>query len=368
MLAVSVAAPVTMMLLAASDQLSGIVSAAAGNAGTHFLKAAGLFAGGLTLVARSPFLAFAVGLLTVGGAVALWIELLMREAAVYVIVLMLPLAFSALVWPARRVWALRAVEVLMALILAKFAIVAVLSLGGTALSASAGTLTVTGLLAGVVLLVMGAFTPWALLRLLPLAELASGAAGSLRGGGRTVASTVHGVDMAADWGKDWATTATMQMRDQLRSAAAPDAGPNGARADASATPGVGERPDLFPAQKPTDQGSAAPKTEHETAGSSQPLLDGEPSTQAPLDGEPSSRPSERLPGMGAMWQAPDMSWRPLTLGLEEGWPPPALWPRGGHTPQARTPATQTPVNAGGDGGAADEHDAVPSPQEPGGGL
>ena len=56
----------------------------------------------------------------------LWLELLMREAAVYVIVLMLPLVFAALVWPARRVWAVRAVELLVALILSKFAIVAVL--------------------------------------------------------------------------------------------------------------------------------------------------------------------------------------------------------------------------------------------------
>jgi hypothetical protein len=31
-----------------------------------------------------------------------------------------------------------------------------------------------------------------------------------------------------------------------------------------------------------------------------------------------------------MWQAPDWSWRPLTLGLEDGWPPPELWPEGSH--------------------------------------
>ena len=48
---------------------------------------------------------------------------------------MLPLAFAALVWPARRIWAIRAVEVLVALILSKFVIVAVLSLGGAALGA-----------------------------------------------------------------------------------------------------------------------------------------------------------------------------------------------------------------------------------------
>ena len=116
----------------------------------------------------------------VGAAFALWIELLMREAAVYVIVLMLPLAFAAMVWPARRIWAVRAVELLVALILSKFAIVAVLSLGGAALSSGADHGSVTGSMAGAVLIMLAAFSPWALLRLIPLAELASGAAGTLR--------------------------------------------------------------------------------------------------------------------------------------------------------------------------------------------
>src|SRR5207253_10595610 len=129
-------------------------------------------AAGLTAITVSPFLVFLIGLFPIGASFALWIELLVREAAVYVIVLMLPLAFAALVWPARRIWAIRAVEILVALILSKFLIVAVLSLGGAALSQSFLT-SISGMLAGFVLLTMGALTPWALLRLLPLGEIAS---------------------------------------------------------------------------------------------------------------------------------------------------------------------------------------------------
>src|ERR1700732_2611210 len=92
---------------------------------------------------------------------------------------MLPLAFAALVWPARRIWAIRAVELLIALILSKFAIVAVLTLGSAALGHSSWT-GVSGQLVGLVLLLLGVFTPWALLELLPPHELASGAVGSLR--------------------------------------------------------------------------------------------------------------------------------------------------------------------------------------------
>ena len=101
---------------------------------------------------------------------------MVRAAAVYVIVLMLPLAFAAFVWPARRVWAVRSVELLVALILSKFVIVAVLSLGGAAFSQSVHH-SVAGMLAGVALLALAGFAPWALLRLLPMTELASAAAG-----------------------------------------------------------------------------------------------------------------------------------------------------------------------------------------------
>jgi hypothetical protein len=174
MLAVGVAAPITMLLLAASDEMSSIVASASGNAGGTFLGHVSTLA-----VASNPFVAFFVALLTVSGAVTLWLELLVREAAVYVIVLMLPLFFAALVWPARRIWAVRAVELLIALVLSKFAIVAVLELGGAALE-HAAALSITSLLAGLTLVLLAAFSPWALLRLLPLHELASAAAAGMR--------------------------------------------------------------------------------------------------------------------------------------------------------------------------------------------
>jgi hypothetical protein len=179
MLAIGVAGPVTMLLLSASDELSAIVSSASGHADGSFLAHAGVFAGAVGGAALSPFVTFFVALLTVAATLTLWLELLIREAAVYVIVLMLPLFFAALVWPARRVWAVRAVELLVALIMSKFAIVAVLALGGAALD-HAASFSVTSLLAGLTLVLLAAFSPWALLRLLPLHEMASAAAGGMR--------------------------------------------------------------------------------------------------------------------------------------------------------------------------------------------
>jgi len=201
MLAVGIAAPVTTLLLASSDGMSAAISSAAGNSGGHFLERAGLQLAGLAAISRSPFIAFLVGLFTAAGTLTLWFELLMRDAAVYVIVLMLPVLFAALVWPARRVWAIRATELLVALILSKFAIVAVLALGGAALSHGAGGLA--GLLAGLVLVMLGAFAPWALLRLLPLHELASGAVGSLRGEARPAMRAGTLSEIVADDGDHW---------------------------------------------------------------------------------------------------------------------------------------------------------------------
>jgi hypothetical protein len=243
MLAIAVAAPLTMLLLAATDELCVFISSAAGDASAHFLAKAGVLIGGLTALTSSPFLAVLVGLFMIGAAFALWIELLVREAAVYVIVLMLPLAFAAMVWPARRVWAVRAVELLVALIFSKFAIVAVLSLGGAAISSGADHGSVTAVMAGAVLILLAAFSPWVLLRMIPLAELASGAAGTLR-------AELGRANLAAGdaWAgaHEWSDIVTAAMRrDAADGGADPGgagsggAGPGGAGSGGAATGGAG---------------------------------------------------------------------------------------------------------------------------------
>jgi len=209
MLAIAIAAPLTTLLLAACDQLCSFISAAAGQASAHLLSRIGIAAAGSAALG-SPFLAFLVALFLIATAFTLWVELLLREAAVYVVVLMLPLGFAAFVWPARRIWVIRGLELLVALILSKFAIVAVLSLGGAAVS-SAGNLT--GLMAGAVLILLAAFSPWVLLRLIPLAELASGAVGPLRG--ELAAIRPHETRSAgrAARGEDWIRRASEMQRE-----------------------------------------------------------------------------------------------------------------------------------------------------------
>jgi hypothetical protein len=201
MLAVGVAAPLTGLLLAGSDELSTIVSSASGHEGANFLGHVGALATLVSGASGTVFLSFFIAVFTIAAAITLWLELLIRQAAVYVIVLMLPLFFAAMVWPARRIWAARAVELLVALILAKFAIVAVLGLGGAALGHTPLP-GVGSLLAGTTLVLLAAFSPWAMLRLLPLHELAGAAVGGLRPHGATPVQAAdaraHGTTDAAE--------------------------------------------------------------------------------------------------------------------------------------------------------------------------
>jgi hypothetical protein len=293
LLAVSIAAPLTTLLLAAADQTSNAVSAAAGNAGVRFLRQAGVETIGLSAVARSPFLVFMVALLTSAATIALWIELLMRDAAVYVVVLMLPLAFAALVWPARRVWALRSVELLVALILSKFAIVAVLALGAGALGQSAGG---AGMLIGLVLVLLAAFSPWALVRLLPLAELASGAAGYLAGGLDRVQRTHEKAEPKAGAASEWAGSVVATMRRQARdtdavapaNAAAPADAADGA--DAAAPADAADGADAGVPGDAWDPAAAAPADASEGAadareGAAGGRADADPSADADRPGD-----------------------------------------------------------------------------------
>jgi hypothetical protein len=318
---VSIAAPLIMLLLAASDEMSAIVSSAAGGDGGRFLGRTGATFGLLSVADHSPFLLFLLGLLTAAAAIALWIELLMREAAVYIVVLMLPLAFAAMVWPARRVWAVRTAELLVALILSKFAIVAVLALGAAALGHSDGG---GGMLMGLVLVTLAAFSPWALLRMLPLAELASGAAGHLHpeiGRLGRVFGQNEGLALA---GAEWAGTVVSGMRRQALDAAEATggSGEGAGGADGTADGARAEAEKLADAAATTD-GPAADATESADVAFADGSADGATeaageamaSAVASMNGHDAPRRdrvrAERASNLPHPFSADDLSWGPI---------------------------------------------------------
>ncbi|MHB1930753.1 MAG: hypothetical protein ACYDEN_08575 [Acidimicrobiales bacterium] len=118
-----------------------------------------------------PIVQCAVAGLILLGAVALWMELLLRSAAVYLSVFFLPLALAALLWPAVAPALRRFVEVLAALVLAKLLVVGALAVGSAALEAGPSGGVDSAVTAAVVLLI-AAFAPFAVLRLVPVVETA----------------------------------------------------------------------------------------------------------------------------------------------------------------------------------------------------
>jgi len=184
------------LALAATDDLSSAVASGSGtDIGQSLAGLAGVLVSQTATGQQVPaFVALLGGLLVAFGAFLLWVELLVRAAAVYVAVLFLPLALASLVWPAVSHWCRRLVDTLVALILAKFVIVAVLSLAVGALGSGTGG-GFGGVLAGGALLLLAAFTPFTLLRLIPAVE--AGAALGLEGARHRVQQSVGGAPRTA---------------------------------------------------------------------------------------------------------------------------------------------------------------------------
>ena len=179
-----VAIQVVILSLSATDAMSDAV---AGGSGADVASLLSTVTKGLVVAAADPsiasFVLLLISLLIAVAAFVLWMELLIRAAAVYVAVLFLPLALATLVWPAVAHWCRRLVETLAALILSKFVIVATLSLAAGAVASGASGSPNSGgfnaVLAGGALLVMATFVPFAILRLIPAVE--AGAVGHLEG-------------------------------------------------------------------------------------------------------------------------------------------------------------------------------------------
>jgi len=111
------------------------------------------------------FIGVAVGTAAMCAALAVWVELLVRAAAIEVAVMFLPLVFAGIVWPATARYARRLAEILGALIISKLVIIGIVSLGLAELTSA----HITGVLAGTAMLGLAAFAPFVLLSLIPIA-------------------------------------------------------------------------------------------------------------------------------------------------------------------------------------------------------
>jgi hypothetical protein len=349
LLAVNLAAPIVMLLLSATDQMCGAVAQVGSTGGAAFLASAARDAGALSAIDGSPFFAVVVGLLTATVAIALMVELLVREAAVYVVVLMLPLVFAGLVWPARRIWAVRLSELLVGLILSKFVIVAVLSLAGTALGGTGGSAG-SRLLTAMALLLLSTFAPWAMLRLLPFTELAAGVSDALSNHARRLGSPASLAGGAADEALDLALAVPALLgRDAGRAERATSLGGDLGVFSSSVAGGGGSGSGSAATRNSDDgnpktaAGSAAGSAGTDLAdlastgpgGIGPVATDGAPGRTGDLDSDPPETPRRGAP----IWRAADNEWPPFQLDAG-GWAGPTTY-RGDAADPKNVPGTDS---------------------------
>ncbi len=179
LLLTGVAVTLVRMALAVTDAMSATVLSSAGVDTTNLFSGLFVFLTpvGVATVGIVPgFVVFIGGLLVAVAALVLWLELVVRAAAVSVAVLFLPLALAALVWPSVAHWCRRLADTLVALVLSKLVVAAVLSLaagavaGGLGLSGSGDGGGFASVVTGIALLVIAMLSPFTLLRLVPAVE------------------------------------------------------------------------------------------------------------------------------------------------------------------------------------------------------
>ncbi len=116
----------TQLAMAATDELC---QAIVGNPEATLGGSLRGLATAMVIPGAPQLVAALIACLLIAGSVLLWLELVVRAAAIYVAVFFMPLALACYVWPATAAIAKRTVELLAALILSKFVIVATLTLG-----------------------------------------------------------------------------------------------------------------------------------------------------------------------------------------------------------------------------------------------
>jgi type IV secretion system protein TrbL len=217
-LAMSVTVAVTELLLSVTDEMSRAVMSQFEDDMRHIATVLNVVGQVGTLLPGSPGLLLVLVFAFVGllAAMAVLIELVIREGLIYIVVAMSPLIYAASVWEKMKGAVRKLAEGGIALILSKFAIALALGLSGAAmaqgLGSGPGTATELptpeqvaaagdsgdflassiGLLLGsIVMFMIAAFMPFLVLRLLPMAEHVTVSYGEQSHGGRT-ASTIRG--------------------------------------------------------------------------------------------------------------------------------------------------------------------------------
>ena len=191
----------------------------------------------------SDFLTVLACLVLIGATVVCYLELLARDAAIYVVAAFIPLIAVASLWPGAHNALKRIAETLFVLCISKFVMAFVLVLGASALTQS---ITPSGnlgsVLAATLIFLLAALAPFAVFRLLPLLEATAvaGMVGHASGIGKRVGSAAVRTGARAPG----SGPGGMAGQGELKIAGAggqPEGGSGSGGAASGASPGGGDR-------------------------------------------------------------------------------------------------------------------------------
>lgn len=179
------------------------------------------------------------GLLFIIGAVLVWIQLLVRAALIYIVIAFAPILWVTRAYPGTRSISRRGIEIAMALIVSKFVMAISFRLGAEALRGGAVTtdeVDLSAMLVGATIMLLTAFMPFAVFKVIPIVESATAASGADKaaagaaviGAGAAVGATV----VAAKLAGSGMSTAAGAVR-------GPGGGPSGGDGGAATVPGAG---------------------------------------------------------------------------------------------------------------------------------
>jgi hypothetical protein len=213
-IATSAAYVVVQLLIGVTDGLSEAVTQTTSADTAHFFKGsiealgkvgagAGAVAGtsangpgvgtatgaGAGAVAVPLFVGFIASIVVAFAAFFVWIELLMRDAAIYVVALFMPLGIAASIWPRWASALRRTCELVIVVVFSKFVIVAIIALAASLLAHSGGE--IEQVLAAGAMLLLACFAPFVLFKLVPFAEGAMSAAYNRSGAAGGAVQALH---------------------------------------------------------------------------------------------------------------------------------------------------------------------------------
>ena len=188
-LATALTVVVATALLAMVDEASATLLGAEGEQ----LAAFGDSLTDVEQLSLAGLLGILFGLLFIVGAVLVWIQLLVRAALIYIVIAFAPITWVTRANPGTRSVARRGAEIGIALIVSKFVMAISFRLGAEALASAdvaSGEADLSAMLVGSAIMLMTAFMPWLIFKVIPAVETAT--SGSAAQGAAVGAAVVGG--------------------------------------------------------------------------------------------------------------------------------------------------------------------------------